>query len=159
MAYDLSVSEEERWAELQKREARDYERALAQLDASWMSNTKWRKVLTAMAERPCGVTHLQYKFISSDHIGDGAIPPVGTLEECWIWDGNWVGGRLEYKWIEWVRVPRFVRSYDEKMVSGYTRVSQDVEGLRDVILGATGSAMLVLDEEYLWILGYSRRKT
>jgi len=115
---------------------------------SCMSNTKWRKVFTAIAESPVEVRRCELKCIDSDYVAvQGRAPQVRELMERRFTDSIWQP--FEYKWIEWFRFPRQFKPYPGVGLV----VTQDVEALRAVIPEAT-QACLELDDKYLWLFGY-----
>lgn len=127
---------------------RRYQRAAGRFQYSWMSDTKWRKVFKAIAESGTNVTRCEYKCIDSDHVWQNRVPRLQDVEERCFADGAYQP--FEYKWIEWFRFPRRYKPYKG---IGYV-VEQDVEALKTAI-EAAAQARLELDDEYLWLYGYS----
>ena len=113
-----------------------------------MSNSKWRKVLIAVAAAPVEVRRCELKCIGSAWVA--TAPAAPRVNECH--PGNLADGAfqpLEYKWIEWFRFPR---RFQPKPGVGYF-VEQDVETLRDAILSAA-DACVELGDEHLYLYGY-----
>ena len=114
-----------------------------------MSNAKWPKAFTAIAESPVEVRRCELKCIDSDHVTVvGRAPQVCELMERRFTDSIW--HPFEYKWIEWFRFPRAFKPYAGGV--GLT-VTQDVEALRAIITEAA-HVCVELDGEYLWLFGY-----
>ncbi|MEM6554100.1 MAG: DUF6678 family protein [Planctomycetota bacterium] len=115
-----------------------------------MSNAKWRKVLSAISATRTNVTRCEFKCIDSDYITKVRSPQSHDIEHVRFTDGPFQP--FEYKWVEWFRFPRRYKPYPNV---GYL-IEQDVEALHDEIKAAA-DAMLTLDEEYLWLFGYTGR--
>lgn len=115
---------------------------------SCMSNAKWRKVFTAIAESAVEVRRCEFKCIDSDRVTvKDRGPRVTELMESRFADGMWQP--FEYKWIEWFRFPRQFKPHPGVGLV----VTQDVETLRAVITAAA-HACVELDDLYLWLYGY-----
>ena len=117
---------------------------------SWMSNTKWRKVFTAIAKAGTNVKQCEYKTIDMPGVAEVRTPQLRDLREREFEDGAYQP--FAYKWIEWFRFPRRYQPYKRRGV-GYV-IEQDVEALKTVIEKAA-HARLELDDNYLWLYGYS----
>lgn len=123
-------------------------RIASQFSLLCMSNTKWRKVFTAIAESGILIRRCEFKCIDSEHITvKDRAPQTRELLETGFTDSIWQP--FEYKWIGWFRFPREFKLYAGV---GLT-VSQDVESLQSAIMAAA-SACVELDENYLWLYGY-----
>ncbi len=131
-------------------EEQRFRKQAARFQHSWMSNAKWRKVLSAIADTQSNVTRCEFKCIDSDYITEVRSPQSRDIEHVRFADGAFQP--FEYKWIEWLRFPRRLKPYPGV---GYI-AEQDVEALR-VEIEASADAMLTLDEEYLWLFGYTGR--
>jgi hypothetical protein len=115
---------------------------------SCMSNAKWRKVFTAIAESTVEVRRCEFKCIHSDYVTvKDCAPQVRELIERRFTDSIWQP--FEYKWIEWFRFPRQFKPHPGIGLM----VTQDVEALQ-VVIAEAAHACVELDEEYLWLLGY-----
>lgn len=113
-----------------------------------MSNAKWRKVFTAIAESSVEVRRCEFKCIDSDYVTvKERSPQVAELMERRFTDSIWQP--FEYKWIEWFRFPRQFKPYPGVGLI----VTQDLEGLQAVITTAA-HAYVELDNQYLWLFGY-----
>ncbi len=113
---------------------------------SWMSNSKWTKVLDAMAHTQSGVTRCAIKTI--DQPVPGPLSPWLPREDPF--HRGCIVDALASKWIEWIRFPRRWRT---KPGVGHF-VEQDVETLAAEI-SAAAHAKLELDDESLWLYGYT----
>jgi hypothetical protein len=120
---------------------------LRHFSASYMSNTKWRKVLSAIAESELDLRKATWKLIDSDELLDWGVPIVNPHFP--IMAG--VAQSVEYRLIEWIRFPkRWCRITDV----GFAE-SQDIAGLKRVLEEAA-DVCLKEDEEGLTLFGYSR---
>ena len=123
-----------------------YRRHASRYQHSWMSNSKWIKVLDAMARTRSGVTRSSIKTI--DQRGPGPLrhwlPREDRAHRGCVVDA------LASRWIEWIRFPRRWRT---KPGVGHS-VEQDVETLAAEI-SAAAHAKLELDDESLWLYGYT----
>jgi hypothetical protein len=123
-------------------------RIASRFQLSCMSNAKWRKVFTAIAESAVDVRRCEFKCIDSDYVTvHSRAPQVSELLERRFTDGLWQP--FEYKWIEWFRFPRQFQPYPGVGLV----VTQDVEALQTVIARAA-QACVELDDQYLWLYGY-----
>lgn len=123
----------------------------ARFQHSWMSNAKWRKVLSSIAATHSNVTQCEFKCIDSDYITKVRTPQGRDVEQVRFADGAFQP--FEYRWLEWFRFPRCVKPHPGV---GYV-VEQEVERLKTEI-EAAAEAMLTLDDEYLWLFGYTGRR-
>jgi hypothetical protein len=126
-----------------------YEKASAAFSVSFMSDTKWRKALGAIADSGLRLERATWKFIDSEHLHEWGVPRRSDLLPTRLADGRFQP--VEYKWIEWIRFPRNWRPVTD---AGYS-VAQDVEGLKRV-LAAIGCFHYMEDELGLTLFGYGR---
>ncbi len=126
-----------------------YERSSAALSVSYMSDTKWRKALGAIADAALQLERATWKFIDSEHLHEWGVPRRSDLLPTRLADGRFQP--VEYKWIEWIRFPRNWRPVAD---AGYS-VTQDLDGLKRV-LAASGRFHYVEDEQGLTLFGYGR---
>ena len=116
-----------------------------------MSDSKWIKVLGAMERSTSGVQRCEFKVIDSDLIGSSTRMLRANPCRGWLADTAAMScGPFETKWIEWIRFPRRWRTTPG--VGHF--VEQDVETLAAEIRAAA-HAKLELDEEFLWLYGYT----
>ena len=129
-------------------DAEKYRKHAAAFQHSWMSNAKWRKVLSAIAGTTSNVTRCEFKCIDSDHITVVRAPKVSDIAYSHFADEAFQP--FEYKWLEWMRFPR---RFKPIVGVGYV-VEQQVEVLKSEI-EANASAMLSLDDQFLWLFAYT----
>jgi len=138
------------WSDIDRTPRRDpYERAVAALSVSYMSDAKWRKVLGAIADAGIELRRAVWKFVDSEQLFDWGVPCRSHLLATRLADGRFQP--VEYKRIEWIRFPRHGRP---DAASG-DLVAQDIDGLKRV-LAACGQVHYTEDEQGLTLYGYGR---
>ncbi len=125
-----------------------YRKAVARFSIFHMSNAKWRRVFTAIAD--AGIVSLQseWKHIDTDEITyKYQMPAHRDLLERRFQDGYFQP--YEYRWIHWIRIPR--RYFDESV--GLTR-EQDLTALQAAL--EASRAMTKIDADAITILAYEQ---
>jgi hypothetical protein len=116
---------------------------------SYMSDSKWRKALGAIADAGLRLERATWKFIDSDRLCEWGIPHRSDLLPTRLSDGRFQ--LVEYKWIEWIHFPRRWRPVAD--VDYW--IAQDLEGLTRV-LESSGHFHFADDEQGLTLFGYRR---
>ena len=107
----------------------EYRRAMARYSVSSMSNSKWFKLLTAVARSGIGIVRSQWQYIDDGLCVWNAMPSEGDLLPRRFADGRFQP--FEYKWIEWVYIP-----HEFATIEGVGhRTKQDTQGLLRVMRG------------------------
>lgn len=73
-----------------------------------MSDTKWRKLFTAMDEAGIGLTQMIVKFIDVAEPKTTAFPSISSLHPPMPWIDSQFGP-IELRSIEWLDIPAVVR--------------------------------------------------
>jgi hypothetical protein len=71
--------------------------------ASFMSNSKWRRLFLALAEPRLNIHNLLWKFVDREAPIVGAAPDADCLGESYITRTSFAA--FPYKEIEWVEIP------------------------------------------------------
>jgi len=121
---------------------------------SYMSDSKWRKLFTAVDEAGIKIERAVWRFIASDHAFNWGWPTACDLDVVGMKDGRFQP--FEYRWIESIFVPREYRPYGDEHVPHAAR-HQDVDGLVSVLRRA-GKFMIEESPEGITILGYGGRQ-
>jgi hypothetical protein len=74
--------------------------------ASFMSNSKWRRLFLAMAGSSPSISHLRWKFVGRDEAVTGTAPDADCLGDSYITRTSF--SAFPYKEIEWIEVPGLV---------------------------------------------------
>jgi hypothetical protein len=118
--------------------------------ASFMSNSKWRRLFLALTAPELGVHQLVWKFVGRDLPIRGAAPDAECLGETIIRDTSFAP--FPYKEIEWIEIPRAnIRPGDESVP--FKHRPQDPEAAQR-ILDALGQFEMTLLPEGLRVYGY-----
>ena len=123
-----------------------YQKAIARFSILHMSNAKWRRVFTAIADAGIVELRSEWKHIDTDEITQHyQMPRHKDLLERRFQDGYFQP--YEYKWIHWIRIPR--RYFDESV--GLTRE----QNLTEVEAALNASrAVTAVDADAITILAY-----
>ncbi len=144
------VTEGIRWTPHQDQ----YTKFSSQFSASYMSNAKWRKVFTAIADAIANsslrVTIAEWKWLDSDKVQLTRVPHHSDILYQRFADGELQP--VEYKWIEWIRFPRV---YKPHKGIGLT-VDQDIDALFH-LLTSCAQLQLEIDSEQLTLFAYGRK--
>ena len=125
-------------------------KAAERMSASFMSNTKWRRALTALAKTNPGDRSL-WKIITIPEPAPGSVPEADEIGEDYVKETA-TPGPLLYRDIEWMELVRDVRwrAYDHAPL---THRYQDLVAARKS-LEAAGSFEITESEQGLRIHGY-----
>nr|WP_155847942.1 hypothetical protein [Asticcacaulis benevestitus] len=118
-----------------------------------MSDTKWRKVFSAIQAHPeLELRQCIFKFIESpeERIGN----PGAGLYVPRPWGDTSSFGSIPLRSIEWLLFPRLAEYRNERTIPA-RHVRQDVQGAMD-ILGGLGRLPLEMTERGLVVRGYIR---
>lgn len=103
-----------------------FENAMAHFRASYMSNTKWEKLLHVLTEE-LGEVHFEYKLVYNEEVKQSSLDapdfPPFFIEP------------IEYREVEWVEFPDVYEdfvSYDN-LKAGKKDYSQDINRIEEVI--------------------------
>ena len=117
--------------------------------ASFMSNSKWRRLFLALAAPELGVNQLVWKFVGRELPVRGAAPDAECLGETIIRDASFAP--FPYKEIEWIEIPRSnIRPCDESVP--FKHRPQDPETAQRM-LAALGQFEMALLPEGLRVYG------
>ena len=118
-----------------------------------MSNHKWRKLFTVMAEHGSDFSGIEYRFTDTDNVFYGHAPSVQQLWETAIDDPvEGAGGPVEYKHIEFILIPN-VYSYRAYKNAPLTERPLNVQAFLEA-LEKVGSFPIAQDENGVVIHGY-----
>jgi hypothetical protein len=118
--------------------------------ASFMSNSKWRRLFLALATPELGINQLVWKFVGRELPVLGAAPDAECLGETIIRDTSFAP--FPYKEIEWIEIPRsYVFPGDETVP--FKHRSQDPEKALPMF-AALGQFEMALLPEGLRVYGY-----
>lgn len=118
-----------------------------------MSNHKWRKLFTVMAEHGSDFSGIEYHFTDTDNVFYGHAPSVQQLWETAIDDPvEGAGGPVEYKHIEFILIPN-VYSYRAYKNAPLTERPLNVKAFLEA-LEKVGSFPIAQDENGVVIHGY-----
>jgi hypothetical protein len=133
-------------------EAKKERRALRRAyPAALMSDTKWRKVFTALAEQDCGIRQGIFQFFRAPIERRMALPSRALLADRWVLDSVEVGP-YPYASILWLEVPsKAVLHGMEQSPGGW--IDQDVARACRVI-DALGQMPVTETDRGLRIAGY-----
>ena len=71
--------------------------------ASFMSNSKWRRLFLALAEPELNIRSLRWKFVGRETVATGAAPDAECLGDSYVTRTSFAA--FPYKEIEWVEIP------------------------------------------------------
>lgn len=118
--------------------------------ASFMSNSKWRRLFSALSAPELEISQLVWKFVGRQLAIRGAAPDAECLGETIIRDTSF--SPFPYKEIEWIEIPRsHIRPGDEQLP--FKHRTQDPEKA-ECMLAALGHFEMVRLPEGLRVYGY-----
>ena len=115
---------------MQSDEDREYETARSKYSASFMSNTKWLRLFSAVIESGLKIEYAEWRVIGSDRSFWEPFPTSIDLLPTRFSDGRFQ--LLEYRWLESVFIPS---GYKPTSAVGYER-KQDTVSLVAVLATA-----------------------
>ena len=118
--------------------------------ASFMSNSKWRRLFLALATPDLEIGQLVWKFVGRDLPVRGGAPDPECLGEIYIRDTTF--SPFPYKEIEWIDIPRTRVPPGDESVS-FKHQPQDVE-LAQRVFASVGQFEVALLPEGLRVYGY-----
>lgn len=118
-----------------------------------MSDSKWRKLFTLLAEHSTDFSGIEYRFVDTEKVFLGSAPTIRQVWEAAIDDPVLgLGGPVDYKEIESLFIPKIYRyrrydgaPYSERLLN----LKAFEEELRKV-----GQFPLEWTNSGLWIYGY-----
>jgi len=118
--------------------------------ASFMSNSKWRRLFLALAAPEMRVEQLVWKFVGRDLPVRGAAPDAECLGEAIVQNTSFAP--FPYKEIEWIEIPRNnIRPGDESVP--FKHRPQNPEMVQQLLAGLGQFEMSLLPEG-LRVYGY-----
>jgi hypothetical protein len=123
--------------------------------AALMSNQKWRKFFSVMAEHAPQLCGMEYRFTDTDNVLIGSAPDLQQVWETAIDDPvQGAGGPIEYKHIESITIPRvfMYRAYDKAPLS---EIEQDIDSFVKALEGV-GIFPVVVQKDFVVIQGYEK---
>lgn len=121
--------------------------------AALMSNQKWRKFFTVMAESGSDFSGIEYHFTDTDNVLFGHAPNLQQVWDSAIDDPvDGAGGPVEYKHIEYILIP-YVYSYRPYKNSPVNTRDLDVQGFIKA-LEKVGSFPLENTDKGIVVRGY-----
>jgi hypothetical protein len=117
--------------------------------ASLMSDTKWRKLFTALQDSALALEQYVFKFV-----GGGECVTIG---KPWLFPPHAYFDHIDFgptpfRSIEWFLIPRFAEYKPDKTIP-IRRVPQDVEGAAKLI-GTLGRYPIELSDRGLCVTGH-----
>ncbi|UZT99950.1 hypothetical protein ODZ84_10455 [Chryseobacterium fluminis] len=126
---------------------KDIEKAASKFRQSFMSNSKWIRLIETIVDHADEFKKIQFKKIQNDRIGELYLTHESTFEfDYWQtgFEGNSsFGGWLEYREIEYLIFPKIINS---------DRV-QDLESIK-LIIEKTGMFHCETDEKEIKLICY-----
>ena len=143
----MTVHTREDLQRLARRARREFSHAL-------MSDTKWRKVLTAVDQAGLAPQRIMVKFIDASEPTAMVWPGLTAQYPPWPWIGTGIG-HVELRAIEWLLIPITfpVRRGAANVPPG--EVQQNVDAIEELIT-SLGQFPLERSAEGLKIVGYRR---
>ncbi len=129
--------------------------ARARLSLSYMSDTKWARALTALAEKHPGL-HCTWKLVGNPEPCPGHLPIEPPLRQQSHLDDGWLLAPFfllpNYSDVEWLEVPARARWQPHPKLEPVTS-TQDIQSIAQT-LEAVGSLELEATETHLRLYGY-----
>ena len=121
--------------------------------ASYMSNTKWRKLFRAIADLE--INKCTWKLTDEKEPLDGHLPDPNVMGEDYVGDCGALNGPFSFNLIEWIHIPSKVgfRPYDKAPMQYNHQDIKEVE--RKINLA--GNFQLEVDEDGVKIIAHKMR--
>lgn len=120
-----------------------------------MSNHKWKKFFTVMAEKGSEICGIEYHFTDTDEVYFGTAPCITQVWDTAIDDPvQGVGGPVEYKHIEYLSIPYIhkYRAYEKAPITEKEQdINQFIEALKNI-----GEFPITKTETSIIINGYKK---
>ncbi|MCW8887324.1 MAG: hypothetical protein OQK12_19035 [Motiliproteus sp.] len=117
-----------------------------------MSNSKWRKLFTAINVDSVPINQCSWKLVTEDKSLDGHLPNARYLSEDHVGDCGALSGPFLFQEIEWVLLPRVV-SFQRYEHAPIEHLNQNIEALKTLI-DETGNFEYEISIDGLKIYGY-----
>lgn len=118
-----------------------------------MSDTKWRKLISALDEADIGIEEIFVKFVETADIRTIQMPRSGSLYPPWPFIDLIEFGPTELCAIEWIEIPEMTKPRIKGVPA--SAVKQDIEAARATI-AKLGKYPIEDTDGGLKILGYIR---
>lgn len=124
------------------------DKMLKRFTASFMSNAKWRALFKTIAAANLDIKRSEWKLVGDDYIAVHQMPTELDINETRFSDGAFQP--FEYKYIEWIFIPRSYKPYPNVE----STINQDVAGLVRALENSGRKFPLYIDERGVTINGY-----
>lgn len=128
----------------------EYRNAMANYDASFMSNAKWLRLFRAVIQAGISIERAEWRFIGSAHSLWQSFPSERDLMPTRFSDGKFQP--FEYRWLESVFIPS---RFGSIVGVGYEQ-EQDTRAIA-AVLDVAGQFSIEKSESGLTIYAYRRR--
>ncbi len=127
-----------------------YRKLSLQYSQSYMSNAKWRKFFSVIDKNDF-FYHAQMKVIDDEEAFDYPLEKGLGLDETHLPDSKTTP--FEYKWIQWIKVPKVHKYY---LGNGVPFTKEQDLSLLNEALAKVGQFMTDLTDNSLTIYGYKK---
>ena len=120
--------------------------------AAHMNNTKWREVLTLIAQFQL---EFEVAYVGSERFQYGSVLSTNLLTETYIADPGIAEGPSEYKDIYAIRIPKTIMLRNAK--TGVKIPSSEKSDLFQRAAAQLGAIPIKTKEDFIYLYGYSHR--